>query len=112
MTILITNTTIVTCDPARTILSNAALAVENDRLVALGPAGEVARAFPQAEVVDGRGRVVFPGLINCHAHLLLTVGRGIMDDFGFPSRLRFPSVPFPLRLPPGPLLGGLYPLKV
>ena len=41
-------------------------------------------------MVDGRGKAVFPGLINCHTHLLATGDRGILEDFGFPTRLTFP----------------------
>ena len=33
---------------------------------------------------------MFPGLVNCHTHLCLTALRGIQEDFGFPSTLRFP----------------------
>src|SRR5207245_2935566 len=46
---------------------------------------------PGADVIDGRGKAVFPGLSNCHTHLHLTHSRGIQEDFGFPSSLRFPS---------------------
>ena len=41
--------------------------------------------------MDGRGKAVFPGLINCHAHLVLTAGRGVQEDFGFPSQLALPT---------------------
>ena len=33
---------------------------------------------------------MFPGLINCHTHMLATADRGILEDFGFPTTLRFP----------------------
>ncbi|MFN3974090.1 MAG: amidohydrolase family protein [Dehalococcoidia bacterium] len=90
MTFVIRDTTIVTGDPARTVLYNAAIAIEDDHIAAVGPSQEVCMAFPDAEALDGRGKVVFPGLVNCHAHLVLTHGRGLLDDFGFPARLRFP----------------------
>lgn len=90
MSVVLRDTTVVTGDPGRRVLYNAAIAIEDDHIAALGPSPEITRAYPQAEVVDCRGKVVFPGLINCHAHLVLTLGRGILDDFGFPSRLRFP----------------------
>src|SRR6266576_1082678 len=71
----IRNTTIVTNDAVRTVHHGATLIIDDDRLAA----------------IDGRGKAVFPGLSNCHTHLHLTHSRGIQEDFGFPSSLRFPS---------------------
>ena len=91
MTTVIANTTVVTGSPARTVLHNASIAIAADRIASVGPAAEVERAHPEADIVDGRGKAVFPGLINCHTHLLATGDRGILEDFGFPTRLAFPA---------------------
>jgi 5-methylthioadenosine/S-adenosylhomocysteine deaminase len=88
--ILIHNVTIVTGDPGRTVLYDAAIAIEGDRIAAVGPSSELAARYPHTEVVSGRGKVVFPGLINAHTHLLATADRGILEDFGFPTTLCFP----------------------
>ena len=91
MTIVISDTTIVTCDARRAIYYGAGLVVEDGRIVAVGPTSEVEAGYPDAERVDGRGRAVFPGLVNCHTHMLATADRGILEDFGFPTTLRFPT---------------------
>ena len=91
MTTIITDTTIVTCDAQRAIQYGSGLAVEDGRIVAVGPTAEVEAGYPDAERVDGRGRAVFPGLVNCHTHMLATADRGILEDFGFPTTLRFPT---------------------
>ena len=91
MTTVIANTTVVTGGPARTVLHQAAIAIAGDRVVAVGPTEDVRQSHPDAEVVDGRGKAVFPGLINCHTHLLATGDKGILEDFGFPTRLTFPE---------------------
>jgi 5-methylthioadenosine/S-adenosylhomocysteine deaminase len=85
-----TQTTVVTVDPGQTVLHDAALAVENDRIVALGPTPAVLQAYPAADIYDGRGKALLPGLINCHAHLTATLNRGITEDFGFPPALHLP----------------------
>jgi 5-methylthioadenosine/S-adenosylhomocysteine deaminase len=90
MATVIRNTTVVTGDVGRTVLYDHALAVRDDKIDAVGPSEEIIAAFPGAEVIDGRGKAIFPGLINCHTHLLATLDRGILEDFGFPTRLRFP----------------------
>ena len=60
-----------------------ALAVDGDVIAAIGPTEDLLRAYPQAEVYNGRGKALLPGLINCHAHLTATLNRGITEDFGF-----------------------------
>src|SRR5712692_8145798 len=91
MPIVIRDATIVTGDAGRTVHYRAALAVDGDRIAAVGPSAEIERRFPGADVVEGRGKAIFPGFVNCHTHLWLTVARGIQEDFGFPSTLRFPT---------------------
>ena len=90
MTTVIKNATIVTGNPGRTILYGAAIAVEANKIVAVGPTAEVLAGHPAAEQVEGTGKAVFPGLVNCHTHLLATTDRGILEDFGFPATLGFP----------------------
>ena len=90
MTTVIKNATIVTGNPGRTILYGAAIAIDANKIVAIGPTPEVLAGHPGAEQVEGAGKAVFPGLVNCHTHLLATTDRGIMEDFGFPTTLRFP----------------------
>lgn len=87
---VIANTTIVTGNAGRTVLYDAGIAISEGRIVSVGPTADVQQAHPDAEVVDGRGKAVFPGLVNCHTHLLATGDRGILEDFGFPTRLTFP----------------------
>ncbi|MBM3925290.1 MAG: amidohydrolase family protein [SAR202 cluster bacterium] len=90
---LIKNATIVTGNPARDVLYGAAIAIDGGRIAALGPSKDLAARYPQAQVVDGRGKAVFPGLINCHAHLTANLFRGVTEDFGFPSSFRLPEDP-------------------
>jgi cytosine/adenosine deaminase-related metal-dependent hydrolase len=90
MRTVIRNTTIVTADAGRTVHHDASLVIDGDRIAAIDPTNRAA-VEPGAEVIDGRGKAVFPGLSNCHTHLHLTHSRGIQEDFGFPSTLRFPA---------------------
>ena len=88
---VIKNTTIVTVGPGGTILHDSAIGIEDGRIAALGPSEKVIARLPGAEVIDGRGKAVFPGLINAHTHLLKTINKGILEDTGFPTTLRFPE---------------------
>ncbi|HZA21882.1 MAG TPA: amidohydrolase family protein, partial [Dehalococcoidia bacterium] len=90
MATVIKNATVVTGDVGRTVLYDHALAIRDDKIDAVGPSEEIVASHPQADIIDGRGKAVFPGLVNCHTHLLATLDRGILEDFGFPTRLQFP----------------------
>jgi 5-methylthioadenosine/S-adenosylhomocysteine deaminase len=80
MAIVIRDTTVVTGDAARTVRHGASIVVDADRIAAVGPVEEVDRRYPDATRVDGRGKAVFPGLVDCHTHLWFTVARGIQEN--------------------------------
>ena len=91
MTTVIKNATIVTVDNGRTIFYDSAIAIDGDRIVRIGPTPEVVAAHPNSEQIEGAGKAVFPGLVNCHTHLLASNDRGILEDWGFPTTLKFPA---------------------
>ena len=95
-TVVFTHTKVVNADAVQ---DDVALAVEGDTIAAIGPTDEVEQAYPRAEVYDGRGKALFPGLINCHAHMGAVLARGFNEDFGFPNSYR-------LDTSPGSLLEG------
>ena len=82
MVTVIKNATVVTGDAGRTILYDHALAVVSDQIDAVGPA---------EPIIDAPGKRFPPVLINCHTHLLATLDRGILEEFGFPTRLPIPK---------------------
>jgi len=99
MTLLIRDTTIVTGDESGTIHYAAALAIEGNRIAAIGPDAELAARFPEAEAVDGSGRVVFPGFANIHTHLGMTLARGVFEDLSPPHQPPFCGGLSPIPLP-------------
>jgi imidazolonepropionase len=50
------------------ILKNTAVAVSNGRIAMIGAAGDLEHAYRDAEIVDCRGGVVTPGLVDSHTH--------------------------------------------
>lgn len=61
--------------------ANGAVAIDRDRIVAVGELSGVAESFPQAEVEDFGEAAIMPGLVNVHSHLELTAMRGFADEF-------------------------------
>jgi 5-methylthioadenosine/S-adenosylhomocysteine deaminase len=81
MNLLITDALVVTCDDERRILERSAVAVTDDRIVAVGETSVLERDFPAHERMAGRGLAVFPGFINAHTHTILTSLRGTVEDW-------------------------------
>lgn len=54
------------------VIQNGAVAARDGRVVWVGPGeqlGEQVRLLPGGQAVDADGRVVMPGLVECHTHL-------------------------------------------
>ena len=88
--VVFTHVTVVNVDDVQ---NDVALAVEADRIVEIGGTDAVLAASPHAEVYEGRGKALLPGLINCHAHLGATLARGFNEDFGFPNSAKLAVQP-------------------
>jgi 5-methylthioadenosine/S-adenosylhomocysteine deaminase len=66
---LLVNADVVTMNPGRDVLVGGAVAIEGDRIVAVGATSELRAAHPGAAEVDLRDCVVTPGMIDAHQHL-------------------------------------------
>ena len=82
MDALLTRTTVVTSDPAERVIGDVAVAVQGDRIVAVGASSDLEDRYPDLPRQDLSRRAVIPGLINCHTHTILTVLRGGVEDLG------------------------------
>jgi cytosine/adenosine deaminase-related metal-dependent hydrolase len=94
--VVFAHTTVVGVDRVQ---EDVALAVSGDTIAAIGPTDQVLQTYRNADVYDGRGKAIVPGLVNCHAHLTATLERGFNEDFGFPNSAR-------LSVRPASLLQG------
>ncbi len=75
-TLLIQNATcIATMDDASTELRDASILVRDNLIEAVGPASDLPDTAD--EVIDARGHVVVPGLINTHHHMYQSLTRAI-----------------------------------
>ncbi len=99
MQTVIYNTTLVTADDTCAVLDDAAIVIEADRIAAIGPTADLLRRYPEAERIDGSNKAVMPGFANTHTHFVLTLARGIYEDFSQPHTPPFrgnpPRPPFP-----------------
>lgn len=73
--ILVQNGTIITFGKSCQVFEDHALLIEGDRIARIAPKAEIQGPFDK--VIDAKGKVVMPGLINAHMHFYSTLVRGL-----------------------------------
>ncbi len=76
---LITADILVTQDPQRRIISDAAVAITGGRVLYAGRRQDAAGYTPEKRLDLGRA-LLMPGLVNAHTHSSMTFLRGFADD--------------------------------
>lgn len=77
---LLLHGTIVTVDRERRIIEDGALAINDDRIVDIGTVDELEPRHGGKEVIDCRGKLIIPGLIDAHGHAGHALLRSIAAD--------------------------------
>jgi putative selenium metabolism protein SsnA len=87
---LITNATLVTCEPENRVLPGHALLLAGDRIKEIGPSRALEEANPRARRLDAGGSLVMPGSICAHTHFYGALARGLAIPG--PSPRDFPEI--------------------
>ena len=74
----ITNACVVTVDAVGAIVNDATIVIGADRKIRAIAAGTI--AHNATTVIDAKGGIVMPGMINAHTHMGMTLFRGLGDD--------------------------------
>src|ERR1700758_4251503 len=61
------------------IIRDGGMLVRDGEIVRVGASDEIEKNVREAEIVDARGRVVMPGFVDAHTHLVFAGDR--LDDF-------------------------------
>jgi len=61
------------------IIRDGGMLVRDGKIERVGPSDEIEKNLGSAEIVDARGRVVMPGFVDAHTHLVFAGNR--LDDF-------------------------------
>jgi 5-methylthioadenosine/S-adenosylhomocysteine deaminase len=113
MSLLIKNASfILTQNTKKEILKNTDIFIEDDKITGIGKNLNQSAEF----VIDGRNKLVIPGLINSHTHLAMTLFRGVADDLPLMDWLKNYIWPMEMKLTAkdvyyGSLLGCLELIK-
>lgn len=66
--LLLRHGTVLPMDPARSLIENGAVAINNSRIVAVGSSDSLEQAYQAKQTIDCQHKVVMPGLIDAHGH--------------------------------------------
>src|SRR5918995_1406167 len=76
--LLITDAVVVTMNDVNDVHFGGAIAIEGDRIAAVGPSTDVVARFGEgARIIGAKGGAVMPGLVDLHYHT--AIGRGWSD---------------------------------
>jgi len=78
--LLVTGGTAVTMNPQSEIRENAAIAIQGDAILAIGPEKELTKVYEPKQTIHAEGKLILPGFINGHTHVPMTLMRGLHDD--------------------------------
>ena len=90
--LLVTGDLIMTLDAEGRIVKHGAIAVTDKTIVDIGPADALTTSWMPAQTIDGKGRLLIPGLVNLHNHTPLMITRGMIEDIGF-APMYTPGIP-------------------
>ena len=68
---------LITVDPGRRIIRDAAIAVVDGKFAAIGKSAEITAEWQSDEVRDGAGMVGTPGFVDNHLHSSFQMSRGV-----------------------------------
>lgn len=75
---IIIHATVLTVNGENDVVYDGALAFENGRITYVGPTPDNLSDYE--EIIDAKGRIVMPGLVNTHGHTAMSLLRGYADD--------------------------------
>ncbi|MBL6966228.1 MAG: amidohydrolase family protein [Anaerolineales bacterium] len=77
---LLINAIVITMDEDFHQYEPGAVAIADDKIIAVGLEAELKQQYTAKETVDCGGKVLMPGLVNAHTHVPMTLLRGLADD--------------------------------
>ena len=86
--LLLIHGTVVTMDSQRRILEDGAVAVAGETIVAVDLSSRITADYDAPKVIDARGALIMPGLINAHTHMAMSMFRGLAEDLSLQDWLQ------------------------
>ncbi len=71
---------LITMEGDLSVIEGGAIAVSGTDITDVGTFSDISKKYSSDNIMDGKYKVVFPGLINTHSHAAMVYFRGLADD--------------------------------
>jgi 5-methylthioadenosine/S-adenosylhomocysteine deaminase len=78
--IIIRGDYVLTMEGDLPVITDGAVAVAGTKIIDTGTFNSISKIYSSKKVLDGKDKVILPGLINTHTHAAMVYFRGIADD--------------------------------
>ena len=75
--LILGNGRVITRDPSAPYMESGAVAMDGRTIVKVGSTEELKKAYPDAEYIDAKRKVIMPAFINAHEHIYSSFARGL-----------------------------------
>lgn len=75
--ILIGNGTVITQDASCPLIEHGGVLTDGTKILKVGEFDSLKKEYADAEVIDVKGKLIMPGLINTHEHIYSALARGL-----------------------------------
>lgn len=96
---LIKNAYVVSMNDERTVFENGSVLIVDDKIKAVGKV-DPAEIGHDTQIIDAKGKIVMPGLINTHVHTSQQLERGMGDDVDLLTWLTDRTFPYESSMTP------------
>jgi len=80
ISLVVVGGTVLTEDTRHSVVAPGAVAIDGRDIVEVGAPDAIAAKYRASEVIEARGQIILPGLINTHTHAPMVMYRGLADD--------------------------------
>jgi 5-methylthioadenosine/S-adenosylhomocysteine deaminase len=80
LSILIQNGTILTLDKNNRIINNGAVFIDEGKIIEVGKTEEVSKKHKPEKILDAKWKLIMPGFINAHTHIVYGLMKGLGSD--------------------------------
>ncbi|MFZ6657166.1 TRZ/ATZ family hydrolase [Undibacterium sp. TJN19] len=71
---------LVPVEPRSVMLTEHALVIQEEKILAILPSAEARQQYPDARHLELSGHALLPGMVNLHGHSAMSLLRGLADD--------------------------------
>ncbi len=78
--LVIHNGMVLTVNPGFDIIKDGVICVDDGVIARVETRKKPLSDYPARDIIDAAGGIIMPGLVNAHAHLSMSIFRGLADD--------------------------------